>query len=200
MCCVRPGVRDAKARRFCCARRLMAVDLPALLRPTKAISASSVGGNWSSLDAVVRKRAVWVQASAALAAAVSRRSAAAWRKGCSSVIVKSAGLLPNPNSIQSPGHEVAPAAVACHCPCLPPCWPATPSPQPKADLAKGQAIATQVCGACHSFDGSRGLPANPILQGQHPEYLVKQLHDFKSGARNNAIMKGFATHAERPRT
>ena len=66
-------------------------------------------------------------------------------------------------------------------------------PAPKADAAKGQAIATQVCAACHAVDGSRGLPANPILQGQHPEYLVKQLHDFKSGARNNAIMKGFAT-------
>jgi cytochrome c553 len=66
-------------------------------------------------------------------------------------------------------------------------------PAPKADPAKGQAIATQVCGACHSFDGTRGLPANPILQGQHPEYLAKQLADFKSGARNNAIMKGFAS-------
>ena len=66
------------------------------------------------------------------------------------------------------------------------------SAAPKADPAKGQAIATQVCGACHSFDGSRGLAANPILQGQHPEYLHKQLRDFKSGARNNAIMKGFA--------
>jgi len=66
-------------------------------------------------------------------------------------------------------------------------------PAPKADLAKGQDIATKVCLACHSYDGSRGLPANPILQGQHPEYLAKQLADFKSGARNNAIMKGFAT-------
>jgi cytochrome c553 len=66
-------------------------------------------------------------------------------------------------------------------------------PASKADPAKGQAIATQVCGACHSFDGSRGLSANPILQGQHPEYLAKQLADFKSGARNNAIMKGFAS-------
>ena len=66
-------------------------------------------------------------------------------------------------------------------------------PAPKADLAKGQAIATQVCVACHSIDGSRGLSANPILQGQHPEYLVKQLHEFKSGLRNNAIMKGFAS-------
>jgi cytochrome c553 len=64
---------------------------------------------------------------------------------------------------------------------------------PKADASKGQAIATQVCAACHTVDGSRGLPANPILQGQHPEYLVKQLRDFKSGARENAIMKGFAS-------
>jgi cytochrome c553 len=62
----------------------------------------------------------------------------------------------------------------------------------KADPAKGQAIA-QVCGACHTADGSRGAPANPILQGQHPEYLVKQLQEFKSGKRNNAVMKGFAS-------
>jgi cytochrome c553 len=64
---------------------------------------------------------------------------------------------------------------------------------PKADAAKGQTIATQICAACHTVDGSRGLPANPILQGQHPEYLAKQLRDFKSGARENAIMKGFAS-------
>jgi cytochrome c553 len=63
----------------------------------------------------------------------------------------------------------------------------------KADLAKGQATATAVCGACHTYDGSRGSPANPILQGQHPEYLVKQLTEFKSGKRDNAIMKGFAS-------
>ncbi len=63
----------------------------------------------------------------------------------------------------------------------------------KADVAKGQATATTVCGACHTLDGSRGSPANPILQGQHPEYLVKQLSEFKSGKRDNAIMKGFAT-------
>ncbi len=61
-----------------------------------------------------------------------------------------------------------------------------------ADLAKGQAIATQVCIACHAADGSRGAPANPILQGQHPEYLVKQLTEFKAGTRKSAIMQGFA--------
>ena len=62
----------------------------------------------------------------------------------------------------------------------------------KADPAKGQALS-QACGACHTSDGSRGAPANPILQGQHPEYLVKQIQEFKSGKRNNAVMKGFAS-------
>jgi cytochrome c553 len=71
--------------------------------------------------------------------------------------------------------------------------PAAAATATKPDLAKGQAISTQVCGACHTADGSRGSPANPILAGQHPEYLAKQLHEFKSGKRNNAIMKGFAS-------
>jgi len=62
----------------------------------------------------------------------------------------------------------------------------------KPDLAKGQEKATQVCAACHTADGSRGSPANPILQGQHPEYLVKQLTEFKAGKRANAIMSGMA--------
>ncbi|KQU67112.1 cytochrome C [Rhizobacter sp. Root16D2] len=63
----------------------------------------------------------------------------------------------------------------------------------KPDVAKGQAISTNVCAACHSADGSRGSPANPILQGQHPEYLVKQLAEFKEGKRDNPIMKGMAS-------
>ena len=63
----------------------------------------------------------------------------------------------------------------------------------KPDLAKGQTTSTNVCAACHTSDGSRGSPANPILQGQHPEYLVKQLAEFKSGKRANAVMKGMAS-------
>lgn len=62
----------------------------------------------------------------------------------------------------------------------------------KPDLARGQALATNVCAACHVFDGSRGSPAYPILQGQHPEYLVKQLTEFKAGKRVNPIMTGMA--------
>lgn len=61
------------------------------------------------------------------------------------------------------------------------------------DLAKGQATSAQVCGACHTADGSRGAPANPILQGQHARYLVKQLTDFKEGKRVNPIMTGMAS-------
>ena len=63
----------------------------------------------------------------------------------------------------------------------------------KPDLAKGQTLSSQVCGACHTADGSRGSPANPIIAGQHPEYLAKQLGEFKSGKRNNPVMKGFAS-------
>jgi cytochrome c553 len=62
----------------------------------------------------------------------------------------------------------------------------------KPDLAKAQEKATQVCGACHTFDGTRGLPANPILQGQHADYIVKQLTEFKSGKRANPVMTAMA--------
>ena len=61
----------------------------------------------------------------------------------------------------------------------------------KADAAKGQRLAA-ACIACHVADGSRGLPANPILQGQHADYIVKQLTEFKGGKRKNAIMTGMA--------
>ncbi len=73
-----------------------------------------------------------------------------------------------------------------------PATAAETKPAFKADLAKGETLAT-TCQACHTADGSRGIPANPILQGQHPEYLVKQLTEFKSGKRKNAIMMGFAS-------
>ena len=67
--------------------------------------------------------------------------------------------------------------------------PAAPA---KVDLAKGQELSTNVCAACHTADGSRGSPANPILQGQHPEYLAKQLTEFKAGKRANPVMQGMA--------
>ncbi len=62
----------------------------------------------------------------------------------------------------------------------------------KPDLAKGEASFTAVCAACHGADGNSGTPANPKLAQQHPQYLVKQLQEYKSGKRNNVVMKGFA--------
>ncbi len=73
--------------------------------------------------------------------------------------------------------------------------PQAPAAKPalaKADPAKGETTSKNVCVACHANDGSRGTPAYPILQGQHPEYLVKQLTEFKAGKRVNAIMQGMA--------
>ncbi len=61
------------------------------------------------------------------------------------------------------------------------------------DPARGQQIAGQVCAACHAADGNSTAAANPKIAGQFPEYLHKQLADFKpqSGkkpARDSAIM------------
>jgi len=44
--------------------------------------------------------------------------------------------------------------------------------------------------ACHAADGNSGTPVNPKLAQQHPEYLMKQLAEFKSGKRANAVMSG----------
>lgn len=63
----------------------------------------------------------------------------------------------------------------------------------KPNLAAGETKYTAVCAACHGADGNSGSPANPKLAQQHPEYLVKQLQEFKSGKRANAIMQGFAS-------
>src|SRR5665647_3463314 len=63
---VRPGVLEAKASRCCCVNVLMQVDLPALERPTKAISGTSSRGRCFSSGAVVRNLAVCSQPMAIL--------------------------------------------------------------------------------------------------------------------------------------
>lgn len=69
---------------------------------------------------------------------------------------------------------------------------AAPAAAAKPDLVAGEARYTAVCAACHGADGNSGSPANPKLAGQHPEYLAKQLAEFKSGKRANAVMSGMA--------
>lgn len=55
-----------------------------------------------------------------------------------------------------------------------------------------ESIANNVCAACHAPDGNSVMALNPKLAGQHPAYLQKQLTEFKSGKRANAVMSGMA--------
>lgn len=70
---------------------------------------------------------------------------------------------------------------------------ATAVAAPKGDPVKGKALAEKVCIACHGVDGNSVAAANPVIAGQHPEYLYKQLTEFKSGKRQNPIMLGIAS-------
>jgi len=70
--------------------------------------------------------------------------------------------------------------------------------RPKADAAKGQAIASAVCAACHNADGNSVIPVNPRLAGLPAEYIYKQLVDLArkpddSQRRENAVMGAFAS-------
>ena len=61
------------------------------------------------------------------------------------------------------------------------------------DAVAGAAKAKQVCATCHGEDGNQPLqPDFPKLGGQHPDYLLHSLKQYKSGARKNAIMAGQA--------
>jgi cytochrome c553 len=61
-----------------------------------------------------------------------------------------------------------------------------------ADIAAGKAKVTEVCQACHGLDGNSPAPDYPKLGGQYPDYIAKALRDYRSGARKNPIMAGFA--------
>ena len=66
------------------------------------------------------------------------------------------------------------------------------APAMAADTAAAKKIVNDVCQACHGADGNSPSPDFPRLGGQHPDYLAKALRDYKSGARKNPIMAGFA--------
>lgn len=70
--------------------------------------------------------------------------------------------------------------------------PAAETAAQKPDLARGQQIASTVCAACHGADGNSVVPTNPVLAGQHADYIAAQLAAFKSGARPSPIMQGMA--------
>jgi cytochrome c553 len=59
------------------------------------------------------------------------------------------------------------------------------------DPVKGKALSA-TCAACHGPDGNSAVSTYPKLAGQHASYIAKQLQDYKSGAKENAIMSGMA--------
>ena len=64
--------------------------------------------------------------------------------------------------------------------------------QAAGNIAAGKTKAG-MCAACHGQDGNGGAdPTWPKLAGQDPDYIAKQLADFKAGRRKNAIMSGMA--------
>jgi cytochrome c553 len=66
--------------------------------------------------------------------------------------------------------------------------------KPTANPENGQQVAQNVCAACHGGDGNSTISLNPKLAGQHPEYLLKQLTNFKEGKRANAVMAGMVAN------
>jgi cytochrome c553 len=82
-------------------------------------------------------------------------------------------------------HAAAPAAAVAK--------PAKPDPAKGDTVFNATPANSQSCASCHNADGNSAIAANPKLAQQHPEYILKQLQDFKSGARKSAIMKPLAS-------
>ena len=60
------------------------------------------------------------------------------------------------------------------------------------DIEKGRTVAVTVCKTCHGLDGVGIDETYPKLAGQFASYMERALLDYRSGARKNAIMQGFA--------
>ena len=71
---------------------------------------------------------------------------------------------------------------------------------PKIDPAKGATLYTDgdaarglpACVSCHGAGGNSTIAVNPKLSGQHQGYLYKQLVNFTTADRNQAVMTTYA--------
>lgn len=61
-----------------------------------------------------------------------------------------------------------------------------------AIAADGENLYNQKCASCHGAAGASVIPTQPILSGQHAEYLAAQLRHFRDGQRKNPIMSPMA--------
>ncbi|GMR21654.1 MAG: hypothetical protein BMS9Abin36_2258 [Gammaproteobacteria bacterium] len=64
------------------------------------------------------------------------------------------------------------------------------SAQAAGDAAAGKAQSTK-CAGCHGADG-KGQGNNPPLAGKDAQYFVKQMRDYRSGARKHSLMNMMA--------
>lgn len=71
---------------------------------------------------------------------------------------------------------------------------AKPDDNPDLSAKGAQAAAGRRCTSCHT-DNYAGTKAIPRLAGQRQDYLVKALHDYKSGARSGGGMAAMASVA-----
>ena len=59
-------------------------------------------------------------------------------------------------------------------------------PDPSTDREFSAKLS--VCNACHDVNGRRKYATIPVIWGQQENYLLKQMRDFESGARNDEVM------------
>ncbi|HWI78477.1 MAG TPA: c-type cytochrome [Ramlibacter sp.] len=100
-------------------------------------------------------------------------------KPIASLLIAAALAAPFVPTLAQEGHGSAPQ-------------PAAAAPAAKPDLNAGGTKFGATCAACHGADGNSGVPANPKLAQQLPEYIMKELQDFKAGKRVNPIMQPMA--------
>lgn len=80
------------------------------------------------------------------------------------------------------------------------------APANTAEVAQGGDITTEreflakmgMCSQCHGANGTPARPYVPIIAGQQQDFLVKQIHDFESGARTNELMTWAAKTLHEP--
>jgi cytochrome c553 len=104
-------------------------------------------------------------------------------------------LAPLPLLGQAPAAPTGAAQPATPAPAVAaPAAPAAKADNPFADgdATRGAAKAA-VCSACHGPNGNSTNPDWPRLAGQSAVYIVEQLRLFRSGVRNNPVMKPLAS-------
>jgi cytochrome c553 len=63
--------------------------------------------------------------------------------------------------------------------------------QAAGDVAAGK-VKAAACAGCHGANGE-GIAPNPALAGKSDEVFAQAIKDYKSGKRDNAVMKGMVS-------